>query len=175
MHINPEDVIVETISDRNSNWLGVQRTGCKVTHKPTGKVFTCVEHRSSYKNRNEAFRQLTDYLFKNPKDIKGIVPIANILSSQLFREQAIIEIRPIIDGKAKNWFNLDNVEYCESDDTLRLSMSRRTDKTVRTRSVIISKDTSLRHDMTFEDVNEGEFDIQITAGKLSFDQIKKLV
>lgn len=59
----PEDIVVTTFQTKKvGGWNLNGANGIQVIHAPTGKIFTCEEHRSQHRNRAACIDQLEEYL-----------------------------------------------------------------------------------------------------------------
>lgn len=67
-----EDLKIESLRD------GIDCTGVRVTHKPTGWVVTCDDYRSEMRNKAQAIEILREKLGENDED--ELVPITIYLS-----------------------------------------------------------------------------------------------
>lgn len=69
-NVHPKDILIETFNT-GGNWIQNQ-DGVKVTHLPSGEVFTSQESRSQMLNRNHCLNQLETFLdtWEKPKEIK---------------------------------------------------------------------------------------------------------
>lgn len=103
----PEEVSVSThpTTPVEGMVIGKPPSGIEVVHLPTGKVFTCEEHRSQHRNRAVCFEMLQEWLNSlvsySGMTVRGVATNNNTRQPYLFRNEDSTEqdnsFRKILD------------------------------------------------------------------------------